>query len=69
MTTKRPHWCHACGWRGWGEETGPKFTTEQIETASRALTQPLDVTHDVGMLEVSKESDAFDPNYSARSRS
>jgi hypothetical protein len=49
MTSKRPHRCHDCGWHGWGEETGPKFTPEQIEIASRALTQPLDVAHDIGL--------------------
>ena len=69
ITTKRPHWCHSCGWRGWGEETGPTFTPEQIERASRALTQPLDVVNDVGLLELSKDADVFDVRYSERSRS
>ena len=58
ITTKRPHRCHDCGWQGWGEETGPKFTAEQIAAASLALTQPLDLAHDVGMLEVPKDSES-----------
>lgn len=52
MTRTRPHSCHNCGWHGWGEETGPKFTPEQIEMACRALTQPLDIAHDLGHLDL-----------------
>ena len=62
-TSKRPHSCHACGWHGWGEETGLKFTPEQIEMASRALTQPLDIEQDIGLLEVPKSAEPSDSQH------
>jgi hypothetical protein len=37
MTAKRPHRCPDCGWRGWGEETGQKFSDAAIELAELAL--------------------------------
>jgi hypothetical protein len=37
--------------------------------ASRALTQPLDVAKDVGLLEMPKDADVFDVRYSERSKS
>ena len=29
--------CYACGWRGLGPETGPTFTVEETESATRAV--------------------------------
>jgi len=37
ITGKRPYRCHACGWRGWGEDYGPKFDESEVELATRAL--------------------------------
>ena len=55
LTAKRPHLCEDCGWKGWGEETGPKFTAEQIELASRAFDQPLDVRTQLERLALPQE--------------
>jgi predicted Zn-ribbon and HTH transcriptional regulator len=37
LTTKRPHRCQKCGWRGWGEETAPKFDADQARKAERSV--------------------------------
>lgn len=37
ITGKRPYRCHACGWRGWGVDMGPKFGDLEKEVAERAL--------------------------------
>jgi hypothetical protein len=34
VTSRRPHRCHACGWRGWGVETQEPATPE-LPTAIR----------------------------------
>lgn len=61
LTSKRPHLCETCGWRGWGEETGPKFTPEQIELASRAFDEPLDVAQQLEALGLPHESEYPSP--------
>ena len=37
FTGKRLYRCHACGWRGWGVDTGPRFGDADIETAAAAI--------------------------------
>jgi hypothetical protein len=37
ITRNRPHRCLGCRWRGWGEESGPRFTAAEIERAESAL--------------------------------
>jgi hypothetical protein len=32
-TSKRPHRCHACGWRGWRTETARRYSNGQAEPA------------------------------------
>ena len=63
LTTKRPHMCEVCGWKGWGEETGPKFTREQIELASRAFDEPLDVAPQLRMLGLPQETSFKSPAF------
>jgi predicted RNA-binding Zn-ribbon protein involved in translation (DUF1610 family) len=44
FTTKRPHRCQRCGWRGWGEETTPKFDPDRIRRSEEAVVpEPADV--------------------------
>jgi hypothetical protein len=37
LTGKRPYRCRDCHWRGWAPDSGPRFSRDQIESASRAL--------------------------------
>jgi hypothetical protein len=37
VTGKRPYRCHACGWRGWAPDLGPRFGDEEVELATRAM--------------------------------
>jgi hypothetical protein len=37
ITGKRAYRCHQCGWRGWGADSGPRFSAEQLDSASRAM--------------------------------
>ena len=37
ITGKGPYRCHACRWRGWAVDTGPKFTDVAREVAERAI--------------------------------
>ena len=37
ITSKRPYRCTSCGWRGWGEESGPRFSDAEIEIAESVL--------------------------------
>jgi hypothetical protein len=37
ITGKRLWRCHNCQWRGWGLESGPKFTDVERENAERAI--------------------------------
>ncbi len=37
VTGKRPYRCHACGWRGWGVDFGPKFGDVERDLAERAV--------------------------------
>ena len=37
ITGKRPFRCRACGWRGWGLDSGPTFGESEKELAARAL--------------------------------
>jgi predicted RNA-binding Zn-ribbon protein involved in translation (DUF1610 family) len=37
ITGRRPYRCHACGWRGWGIDVGPKFGEQALDIAARAL--------------------------------
>ena len=37
ITGKRPFRCPACGWRGWGADTGPEFADDEIEIATQAI--------------------------------
>jgi hypothetical protein len=37
LSGKRPYRCRECGWRGWGVDTGPRFTSDELETAQGAL--------------------------------
>jgi hypothetical protein len=37
ITGKRPHRCRQCGWRGWAADSGPHFTRDEIDNASRAV--------------------------------
>ena len=37
VTNKRPFRCHACGWRGWGYDLGPKFDPKDVQSANAAL--------------------------------
>ena len=37
VTGKRPYRCHACGWRGWSVDLGPKISESGREAAERAL--------------------------------
>ena len=36
LTGKRPYRCRACGWRGWGADSGPKFGSRDAELGKRA---------------------------------
>jgi hypothetical protein len=36
ITGKRPFRCRACGWRGWGYESAPKFNEGERLQAERA---------------------------------
>jgi O-antigen ligase len=45
LTTKRLFRCRACGWRGWGVDTGPSFSDADRRLAERALApEPLNLT-------------------------
>ncbi len=37
ITGKRPFRCRDCGWRGWAPESGPYFSPDEVESASRAV--------------------------------
>ena len=37
ITNKRPFRCHACGWRGWGYDEGPKFDPQDVRLANAAI--------------------------------
>jgi hypothetical protein len=37
ITGKRLFRCHACGWRGWGYDEGPKFDPQDVRLANAAL--------------------------------
>ena len=37
ITGKRIHRCRDCGWRGWGEDTGPAVSDAERAVAERAL--------------------------------
>jgi predicted RNA-binding Zn-ribbon protein involved in translation (DUF1610 family) len=37
VTGKRPYRCPDCGWRGWGPDTGPRFSREELESSSLAV--------------------------------
>ena len=37
VTGKRTFRCRACGWRGWGYDSGPVFSDAEREAAERAL--------------------------------
>jgi hypothetical protein len=37
ITGKRPFRCSACRWRGWGVDSGPTFTAQELAIASGAL--------------------------------
>lgn len=37
LTEKRPYRCHACGWRGWDIDFGPRFTHDEMTQAARAI--------------------------------
>jgi predicted RNA-binding Zn-ribbon protein involved in translation (DUF1610 family) len=37
MTSNRPHRCQKCGWRGWGQESVPKFDDAQARRAEQAV--------------------------------
>jgi len=37
VTGKRPYRCHACAWRGWGLDLGPKFGDEEADLAARVM--------------------------------
>ena len=41
VTSKRPHRCHACGWRGWGVETHDEPSLLDAPGPTRP---PLDLT-------------------------
>jgi hypothetical protein len=44
ITGKRPYRCHACNWRGWAVDTGPKFTDLEKQIAERAMAlEPLNL--------------------------
>jgi predicted Zn-ribbon and HTH transcriptional regulator len=44
LTTKRPHRCQKCGWRGWGEETIRRFDADHVRKSEKAVTSdPSDV--------------------------
>ncbi|HVC34200.1 MAG TPA: hypothetical protein VNL16_11880 [Chloroflexota bacterium] len=43
ITAKSPFRCHRCAWRGWKPDSGPFFTREEVEAATRALAKsPVD---------------------------
>jgi hypothetical protein len=37
ITDKRPFRCRDCGWRGWAPDSGPHFSSDEVESASRAV--------------------------------
>jgi hypothetical protein len=37
ITGKRVYRCHECDWRGWGPDTGPHFSREQIDSSVIAI--------------------------------
>jgi hypothetical protein len=37
LTKQTVHRCHQCTWRGFGEDTGPKFAPEEIARATSAV--------------------------------
>jgi transposase-like protein len=37
LTQKRPYRCHACGWRGWDIDFGPRFSHDEMTQAARAV--------------------------------
>jgi hypothetical protein len=37
ITNKRTYRCHACGWRGWGFDTGPRCSPADPHAASGQL--------------------------------
>jgi hypothetical protein len=44
LTSKRPHRCQRCGWRGWGEETTPRFDVDHVRRSQKAVVpEPPDV--------------------------
>ena len=43
LTRKRTYRCGTCGWRGWGVESGRRFTVdEQAQARSAVATDPID---------------------------
>jgi hypothetical protein len=43
LTSKRPHRCQRCGWRGWGEESVPKFDAADVRRSEQAIGPDTDV--------------------------
>jgi hypothetical protein len=44
FTTKRPHRCQRCGWRGWGEESIRQFDADRVRKSEKAVaSDPPDV--------------------------
>ena len=37
ITGKRPYRCRDCQWRGWAQDSGPRFSPDQIASAMRAV--------------------------------
>ena len=37
ITGKRPYRCPGCAWRGWAPDSGPRFSPDEVDAASRAI--------------------------------
>lgn len=62
ITGKRPYRCHACGWRGWGADMGPKFGDRERELAERALAPEPPNLKGTGLARGEHEPNALDLN-------
>jgi hypothetical protein len=60
LSGEQPHRCHACGWRGWGADTGPKFNVERRQISERAVASEPEHRLDLRALDLPVEADTDD---------
>jgi len=57
ISGKRMYRCRACGWRGWGPDTGPRVDEAAAEFASKALALEPPNLGNTGLIREEKQPD------------